>query len=221
MATPANTTQNRQRAAKRLPVVLTEEEIKALLAVPNPKCVTGLRNRAILNVMLGAGLRVSEVVALRGVDVDLARGEVRVNLGKGKRDRIVPVNGETSGWLQAWHERRQRLELNGRHPFFPGIRTGPTGRGHRKRGEALSTRYLCHMVSTLARLAHIEKRVSPHTLRHSFATHMLNRGADLRSVQELLGHKNLSTTQIYTHLTTDRLRAVYEQAHPRARANAE
>jgi integrase/recombinase XerD len=195
-----------------LPVTLTPEEAEALLATVNSACTTGLRNRTMLQVMLGAGLRVSEVVALRGTDVDLQKGTVRVNLGKGGKGRVVPVDGSTLQWLQAWAGKRKELGLNGRHAFFPGIREGATGRGDREHGQALTTRYLQGLVPTLAAAAGIEKRVSPHTLRHTYATGLLDRGFNIREVQELLGHANVQTTQVYTHVNPEELRAKVQAA---------
>lgn len=195
-----------KRNGRRLPVTLTPEEIEAILATINPKSTTGLRNRTMLQVLLGAGLRVSELVGLRGVDVDLTKGTIRVNLGKGGKDRVVPINHETLGWLQAWAEKRKALDLNGRAPFFVGLREGPTGLGHRKQGEGLKTRYVQSLVSRLAEAAGIEKRVSPHTLRHTYATRMLEKGFNVREVQTLLGHANIASTQIYTHVEPEELR---------------
>jgi len=201
-----NTTNSRKRTPKRLPITLTSAEEEALLATVKTRCTTGLRNRTMLQVMLGAGLRVSEVVNLRGVDVDLAQGEIRVNLGKGGKDRVVPVNAETLGWLQAWAEKRKTLGLNGRAPFFVGLREGPTGRGQRQQGEGLTPRYLQALVGRLGQAAGIEKRVSPHILRHTYATRLLDQGFNIREVQTLLGHSNVATTQVYTHVNPEELR---------------
>jgi len=196
-----------KRTPKRLPVTLTSSEVEALLATVPTSCTTGLRNRTMLEVMLGSGLRVSELVALRGVDVDLQKGTLRVNLGKGGKDRVVPVDRETLGWLRAWSERRASLGFNGAAPFFFGLRTGKTGRGSRERGQALTPRYLQGLLKTLGRSAGIEKRVSPHVLRHTYATRLLDKGFNLREVQTLLGHANLSTTEVYTHVNPEALRA--------------
>ncbi len=212
------TPKNGKRAPKRLPVTLTPEETAALLATINTRCTTGLRNRVMLQVMLGAGLRVSEVCALRGVDVDPQEGTIRVNLGKGGKDRVVPVDGETAGWLRAWAEKRQALGANGRAPFFFGLREGATGRGDRRRHEGLKPRYLQALVARLAEAAGIEKRVSPHVLRHTYATEMLKRpGATLEHVRRLLGHANVQTTQVYLHVNDEDLRRLV-QGEPEAEA---
>jgi len=206
MPQASNATNSRKRTPKHLPITLTPAEEEALLATVKTRSTTGLRNRTMLQVMLGAGLRVSEVVNLRGVDVDLAQGEIRVNLGKGGKDRVVPVNAETLGWLQAWAERRKTLGLNGRQPFFVGLREGATGRGQREHGEGLKPRYLQALLTRLGEAAGIEKRVSPHILRHTYATRLLDEGFNIREVQTLLGHSNVATTQIYTHVNPEELR---------------
>jgi integrase/recombinase XerD len=186
-----------------LPVVLSEAELEALLGqVTSTKSVTGLRNRTMLAVMAGAGLRVSELVNLRGHDVDLARGEIRVNQGKGGKDRVVPVDGETRGWLVAWDERRRTLGLNGRAPVFVGLRTR-TAEGY----QAIGVSFVQKLVAKLAVAAGIGKAVSPHTLRHTYATRLLDRGFTIREVQMLLGHANIQTTQLYTHVHPEALRA--------------
>ena len=191
---------------KKLPVVLTDAEVDTLLARISPKSDTGLRNRAMLQAMLGAGLRVSEVIALMPADIDLDRGMIRVNRGKGAKDRVVPVDGETLGWLRAWAERRKRLGLTARSPFFCS---------KRNRGKPLTARYVQWLVARLAEAAGIEKKVTPHVLRHTYATRMLRRGLDLREVQELLGHANVATTQIYTHVDPEALRRKIQES-PRA-----
>ncbi len=184
---------------RRLPVTLTQAEAEALVARVNPRSTTGLRNRALLAVMLGAGLRVSEVAALKPADLDLARGTVRVNLGKSGKDRIIPVDGETRGWLQAWAEKRTALGLSGRQPFFTRLKGG-TGTG-------LSVRAIQDWLARLGESAGLDKRISPHVLRHTYATRMLDQGLTLRDVQELLGHAHVATTEIYTHVSDEALRA--------------
>ena len=200
-----------KRTPKRLPVTLTPAEVDALLATVNTACTTGLRNRTMLQVMLGAGLRVSEVVALRGVDVDLQTGTLRVNQGKGSKDRVVPVGSDTLQWLQAWAGKRKDLGLNGKEAFFVGLREGATGRGEREHGQGLTTRYLQGLVSALAEAAGIEKHVTPHTLRHTYATNTLRReGATVEHVRRLLGHANLQTTQVYLHVNDEDLRRLVQ-----------
>jgi len=199
--------------SRRLPVTLTDGEVESLLAQVKPKSTTGLRNRAMLAAMLGAGLRVSEVCTLRGVDVDLAEGMVRVNLGKGRKDRVIPVDHETLAWLRAWAERREKLGANGRQPFFCRIRTrGITGRLPAL--GAVAPRTVQLLIGRLARAAGIEKRVTPHTLRHTYATRMLRRGFTIREVQELLGHASVATTQVYTHVDPQALKEKVQGKRP-------
>jgi tyrosine recombinase XerC len=185
---------------KRLPLFLTEEEITRLIESVLTKDERGLRDKAILETFYSTGIRISELVGLDIADVDFIGGIVKV-MGKGKKERIVPIGEKAIAAIRAYLDKRKKqadtLFLN-------------------KSGQRITTRGVRNIVKKYIRLASIKQGVSPHTLRHSFATHLLNRGADLRSVQELLGHANLSTTQIYTHLTTERLRDVYDKAHPRA-----
>ena len=187
----------KQRTSKRLPVALTRDELNAMRAEVPRRSATGIRNRAMIEAMAGAGLRVSEVVALMPRDIDWAQGEVRVNQGKGGKDRVIPVTAETLGWLQAWNSKRGELGVNGRHAFFCGIRTG---------GKRLTTRAVHDMVSGLAERAGVDKAVGPHTLRHTYATGMLDQGMSIREVQDLLGHSDVSTTMIYTHVNPEALR---------------
>ncbi|PJB60460.1 MAG: hypothetical protein CO096_33845 [Armatimonadetes bacterium CG_4_9_14_3_um_filter_66_14] len=179
---------------KRLPTVLTEREVEALRSAVRTRTLTGLRNRAMVEAMLGAGLRVSEVVALMPKEVDLEKGMVRVNQGKGAKDRVIPVDGETVGWLRAWTEKRASRGLNGRQPLFCGVRN---------RGKPLTARAVQLSLKLLTDRAGIEKTVTPHTLRHTYATRMLRRGLSLRDVQTLLGHSSVATTQVYTHVDPD------------------
>ena len=188
---------------KRLPITLTKAEEQALLAQLNAKSTTGLRNRAMIAAMLGAGLRVSEVVALKPAEVDFQRGEVRVNLGKGGKDRVVPVDAETLGWLRAWSEKRNGLEFSGRQAFFCAIRRTALGS---EPGQPITVRTVQALIKRLAREAGIDKRVSPHVLRHTYASRLLDNGLTIREVQELLGHSDVSTTMIYTHVNPEALR---------------
>ena len=188
---------------KRLPVFLTEEEVKKLIEAVIPKSQTdeaALRDKAILETFYSTGMRISELVSLSMPDIDFISGIIKV-MGKGKKERIVPIGEHAIKAIRQYLENRPKqtdvLFLN-------------------KNGRRITDRGVRGIVAKYIRLASLRQGVSPHTLRHSFATHLLNRGADLRSVQELLGHANLSTTQIYTHLTTERLKSVYDKAHPRA-----
>ncbi|NLE46522.1 MAG: tyrosine recombinase [Chloroflexi bacterium] len=194
------------RTAQRLPDYLTVDEVGALLTVPDTSTPLGMRNAAIVEVLYGAGLRVSELVGMDVSDVDLAAGEVRV-LGKGNKERIGllgrPAVRSVRDYLEAG-----RPELIGRKP------TRALWLNHR--GGRLSARGVALVLSQLGEQAGIGVPVHPHILRHSFATHLLDGGADLRVVQELLGHENLMTTQIYTHVSQARARDIYLRAHPRA-----
>jgi len=185
---------------KYLPLFLTEEEVGRLIASVKPKDKQGIRDRAVLETFYSTGIRVSELAGLDVEDVDFIGGVIKV-LGKGRKERIVPIGDIAISAIRAYLETRKKqleaLFLN-------------------KNGRRITDRGIRNIVGKYIRMASIRQGVSCHTLRHSFATHLLNRGADLRSVQELLGHVNLSTTQIYTHLTTDRLKSVYDKAHPRA-----
>jgi len=188
---------------KHLPQFLTEEEVTKLinLVVPkNKKDELSIRNKAILETFYSTGMRVSEAVSLDIDDVDFITGTVKV-MGKGKKERLVPIGDHAMSALRYYLENRKKKQ----EALFLN-----------KNGKRITDRGVRGVVSRYLRLASIKEGVSVHTLRHSFATHLLNHGADLRSVQELLGHANLSTTQIYTHLTTDKLKSVYDKAHPRA-----
>ena len=190
---------------RRIPTVLTDEEVEQLIAQVAKKSATGLRNRALLTAMLGAGLRVGEVVALMPRDLELYTDHplIRVRRGKGAKDRTIPIDEETCGPLRAWTEKRRDLGLNAHGPFFCAIRTSGFGG---ERGKAISVRNVQETVKRLAVKAGIEKPVTPHTLRHGYATRMLRRpGFTTRDVQELLGHSNVSTTEIYTHVDEARL----------------
>ena len=184
------------KTSKRLPETLTHEEVNDLRKACT-RSSTGLRNQAIIESMLGAGLRVSEVVALKPLDIDWAAGTIRVNEGKGGKDRVVPISADTQAHLQVWATRRSELGMNNRQHFFCGIRT---------RGKALSVRAIQLMLGNLASRAGMEKRIHPHMLRHTYATRCLDAGFSIREVQELLGHSDVSTTMIYTHVNPEALR---------------
>lgn len=185
---------------KKLPNFLTEEEMQRFVEAPPLEETSGKRDRAILEMLYSTGIRVSELVGLDVNAVDLI-GHIAKVAGKGKKERLVPVGEKAleavKDYLDTRESQSDALFLN-------------------KSGSRLSDRSVRHIVDKYIGIASLQSHISPHVLRHSFATHLLNRGADLRSVQELLGHVNLSTTQIYTHVTTDRLKKVYDEAHPRA-----
>ena len=186
-----------------LPKFLTEDEIDRLLAAPNISTPEGIRDRAVLEVMYASGLRVSELVALKQADVDLLAG-LLVCHGKGSKERRVPLGKSSIHWLQQY----AAVKAGYGKQSFPNV--------FLHRGKPFTRHIAWAMIKRHAERAGI-KNVSPHTLRHSFATHLLQRGADSRSVQALLGHSDISTTQIYTHMTDVHLRSAYNRHHPRAR----
>ncbi len=192
------------RTWKHLPQVLSLDEVERLLQAPPGDNPRGLRDRAMLEVLYATGVRVSELVSLRLVDLDMERGFLKV-LGKGKKERVVPLGEEAIGWLRRYLEVRGELDKKGSAYLFLSNRGGP-----------MTRQRFWQIIKEYARKVGITKEISPHTLRHSFATHILERGADLRSVQELLGHADLSTTQIYTHVARAHLEKIYKKSHPRA-----
>ena len=196
------------RKPRNLPHVLSTEEIGRLLQAPPANDPMGLRDRAILETMYSAGLRIGETVGLNDADLDLNEGIVRVR-GKGKRERLAPLGSYAARAVRRW------LQVRRLHPSLSESMDRPLFVN--RFGRRLTTRSVARMLEKYLRQTGLDRRTTPHTLRHSFATHLLDRGADIRSVQELLGHKSLVTTQIYTHVSTAGLRAVYEKAHPRAR----
>lgn len=191
---------------KRLPKFMTEEQVTRLLQTPNDLDILGSRDKAMLEVIYSSGLRVSELVGLNVEDLDFVGGVIKVR-GKGKKERVSPVGQTAVNALSKYMVMRKAVMTTDspNAPLFVN-----------KHGQRLSTRSVRRKLDKYLIEAHLDPDISPHTLRHSFATHMLNHGADLRVVQELLGHQSLSTTQIYTHLTTKRIQDVYEHAHPRA-----
>jgi integrase/recombinase XerD len=217
---------------QKLPLVLTREEVSLLLRQPAGMGPLALRDRALLEVMYACGLRASETIALELGDVDLDEGMLRAR-GKGSKERIVPVGSAAIAALRVWCERGR--------PVLAGAvarsatQPPPTGGGSEEmrpsvqgasgvhalflnhRGRPLTRQGLYKIVQAHARTAGLSERMSPHTLRHTFATHLLAGGCDLRSVQDMLGHADLATTQIYTHLSSERLKGVYFDAHPRAK----
>ncbi|MGH7213761.1 MAG: tyrosine recombinase XerC [Tepidisphaeraceae bacterium] len=196
---------------KRLPKCLDLEQVQKLLDAPGDGDLLSSRDKAMLEVLYSSGIRVSELVELETADMDLAEGVLRVR-GKGRKDRLTPIGSQAIKAIQRYFDLRaiDSKSQNGQH----------TGRVFlNKHGHPLSTRSVRRKLDKYLVSAGLDPGISPHTLRHSFATHLLNNGADLRSVQELLGHQSLSTTQIYTHLTTSRMKQVYDAAHPRADAS--
>lgn len=204
----ANPTENLQspRGWKTLPKYLTVQQVEALLAVPDLKTPAGVRDRAILELLYGTGLRVSELTALRAADIDRNLGCIRA-IGKGDKQRIVPM-GEAAGQaLQAYEREARELLRKGKPAPWLFVST---------RGNQMTRQAVWGLLAESGKLAGIRQPVTPHLLRHSFATHMLAGGADLRSLQMMLGHADIATTQIYTHVVTDRLQEIYRRHHPRA-----
>lgn len=193
------------RPERKLPHFLTTQEIGRLLQAPPKDDSMALRDRAIFEVLYSAGLRVSELVGINDSDLDLEDGYVRV-AGKGKRERLAPLGSFAIKAIQRWKRQREVQGQPKDKPLFVN-----------KFGKRITTRSIGRMIEKYIKLTGLDKRTSPHTLRHSFATHLLDAGADIRSVQELLGHKSLVTTQIYTHVSTAGLKNIYEKAHPRAK----
>lgn len=196
------------RRPRPLPQVLTVGEVERLLAQPAGEGPPVLRDRAILELLYAAGLRVGELVALDVGDVHLAAEYVRC-VGKGSKERVVPIGTHAVRALQRY--------LTHARPVLAARRRSVPALFLNRRGGRLSRQSVWNLLRACARRAGIRRPIGPHTLRHSFATHLLDGGADLRAVQEMLGHASVATTQIYTHLTRDRLREVYRRAHPRDR----
>lgn len=198
------------RAGRKLPHFLSSDEISQLLAAPAGNGAFERRDRAILETMYSAGLRVSETVGLNDEDLGMDEGLARIR-GKGRKERLAPLGRYAIQALQDWLPVRK---------LAGGERPGPLSPVFvNKFGKRLTTRSVARMLEKYLKLTGLDLRTSPHTLRHSFATHLLNHGADIRSVQELLGHKSLGTTQIYTHVNTADLQATYQKSHPRSRAS--
>ena len=192
---------------KRLPKFLEADQIEALFKAPDQSTLLGLRDFAMLEVMYSTGVRVSELVGLDVTDVDFDEAICHVR-GKGRRERLAPLGQRAVEAIKKYLDKRQQPR--------PGQSSDEQALFVNKSGQRLSTRSVRRKLDKYLAQANLDPSISPHTLRHTFATHMLNQGADLRSVQELLGHRSLSTTQVYTHLTTGRLKEVYDKAHPRS-----
>ena len=193
------------RLGRSLPKSLSEKDVEALLAAPNPSTAMGLRDRAMLEVLYATGLRVSELVSVELTRINMRQGVVRV-VGKGNKERLVPLGEEALDWLQRFLDESRAEFCRGR----PTEALFPT-----RSGRGMSRQAFWYMIKKYARKAGIETALSPHTLRHAFATHLLNHGADLRVVQMLLGHSDISTTQIYTHVASERLKSLHATHHPR------
>jgi integrase/recombinase XerD len=195
------------RAWVTLPKYLSIDEVDRLLGAPDVTTSRGLRDRALIELLYATGLRVSELVALRPADLNL-EARYLTTMGKGRKQRIVPIGDEAAAWVERYlREARPRL-LKRRHS--PRVFVNARG------GAALSRVGFWKILKAYAMTAEVGREISPHVLRHSFATHLLERGADLRAIQLMLGHADLSTTQIYTHVLESRLRTVYDRFHPRA-----
>lgn len=191
---------------KKIPDVLSGPEVEALLEAPDLKTARGLRDKAILELMYATGLRVSEAVNLKIQDVHFDAGFLRC-IGKGSKERIVPLGKESIQAIKKYlEEARPKLARPGREDAFLFLS---------RLGKKISRQSFWKLVKHYAKRARIKKNIRPHTLRHSFATHLLERGADLRSVQEMLGHADISTTQIYTHIDKNRLKMIHKNFHPR------
>lgn len=193
------------KIGRPLPKSLTEQDVESLLAAPDINDPRGLRDRAMLETLYASGLRVTELVGLTITKVSLTQGVVRI-IGKGNKERLVPLGEEAIGWLERYmdHARPDLLKNKVCDAVFIT-----------RRGSAMTRQAFWHLIRRYAQLASISKTLSPHTLRHAFATHLLNHGANLRVLQMLLGHSDLSTTQIYTHVARERMKDLHLHHHPR------
>jgi integrase/recombinase XerD len=193
------------RLGRRLPDPLSRDEVEAIITQPD-NSPRGLRDRAMLELMYGAGLRVSELVALRVSDVDLEEGLVRC-VGKGARERVVPTGRRAIEAVRVYMQRGR--------PYLGRMQRGDVlFLNHR--GQGITRQAVFQLVRDHARAAGVQQVVTPHTMRHSFATHLIEGGCDLRAVQEMLGHATIETTQVYTHVSAAHMREAYQKAHPRA-----
>lgn len=195
------------KVGKSLPKPISVEEVRQLLQQPEKSTPEGKRDQAMLELLYASGMRVSELVSLNLSDIDLQAGYVRC-LGKGSKERIIPLYSQATDSLREYLEEARPLLAR---------RKAEKALFLNRRGERLTRQGFWQILKAYAKQASLGSEITPHTLRHSFATHMLSGGADLRSVQELLGHANISTTQVYTHLASERIREVYDSSHPRAK----
>ncbi len=193
------------KLGRPLPTALTEAEVDSLLSAPDINQPLGLRDRAMLELLYASGLRVSELVGVEVTQLNLRQGVVRV-VGKGDKERLVPLGEEAASWVERYLGEARASLLHGAQSKALFVT---------QRGEAMTRQAFWYLIKRHARRVGVRASLSPHTLRHSFATHLLNHGADLRAVQMLLGHHNLSTTQIYTHVARERLKQVHGEHHPR------
>ncbi|MEO5366406.1 MAG: site-specific tyrosine recombinase XerD [Magnetococcus sp. WYHC-3] len=196
---------SRPKAGRRLPKAMNEKEVEDLLSAPDRSTEFGLRDGAMLELLYATGLRVSELVSLSMDGLDPTRGFVRV-VGKGDKERVVPVSGQALATVARYRRESRPVLLKGRRSAALFVTN---------RGQPMTRQNFWYIIRKYALEAHITQPLSPHLLRHSFATHLLNHGADLRAVQMMLGHADITTTEIYTHVATDRLRQVHQQYHPR------
>lgn len=194
------------KAPKKLPGTLDLDEVTKLLKQPDMSSPQGIRDKAMLETLYASGLRVSELIKLQTVDVNLAVGFIRC-MGKGSKERIVPIGKVAIEYVQQYMARARPGFCKGYDDEYLFLT---------QQGKPMTRVMFWKIVKKYAESAGIKKHLTPHTLRHSFATHLLERGADLRSIQEMLGHASVATTQIYTHVTTDHLKEIYKEAHPRA-----
>ncbi len=194
------------KLGRALPKSLTEGDVEALLMAPDTSTLLGLRDRVLFEVLYATGLRVSELVGLLLTQVNLQQGVIRV-IGKGNKERLVPLGEEAINWLEKYLSNTRTDLLNGQVSDALFVT---------RRGAAMTRQAFWYLIKRYALQAEIASTISPHTLRHAFATHLLNHGADLRVVQMLLGHSDLSTTQIYTHVAKARLKSLHSQYHPRS-----
>ena len=204
-ATDPTTNLETPRGWKRLPGSLSMADVESLLNQPDPDTPLGLRDKAMMELLYATGLRVSELVGLKRGDINLERGFLIV-MGKGSKERAVPLGEHAAGWIREYLDRA-------RASLLKGSDAGELFVSLRRRG--ITRQMFWERIKLYAVKAGIRKSISPHTLRHSFATHLLDNGADLRAVQAMLGHSDISTTQIYTHVSRDRLRKIHEKYHPR------
>ena len=193
------------KLGRPLPKSLSENDVEALLAAPDISKPIGLRDRAMLETLYATGLRVSELVELNMNEANLAVGVLRI-IGKGSKERLVPIGEQATDWIERYLLAARAVLMKQKNSDAMFVTS---------RGSSMTRQAFWHLIKKYAVIANIEKMLSPHTLRHAFATHLLNHGADLRSIQMLLGHSDLSTTQIYTHIARQRLQSMHAKHHPR------